>query len=253
MRKIRVISSIATVLAAACMLPCMNTYAATEADVIEAVRANGWPDWMVQTVSNSISGGGFTSDQYDKMIAQIGAYDAEIEKQVAEQLGITLPEKEEAPTESTGSTSGSTSGNTGGSSGNKTFADMTLEEKKAYLNSMTEAEQQEFLSSLSAEDRNSLIKQMGLSQKAELVAGFKDILSEFGITVSIEELTDENISISTLDENGNILGISSMSMKVDPTGSSRALPIIGGTGLLLVSAAGTVFLLRGKSEKKDFS
>lgn len=248
MRKIRVISSVSAVIAAACMLSSMSASAATEADVINAVRANGWPDWMVQTVSNSIAGGSFTSEQYDQMIAQIGAYDAEIEKQLAEQLGVTLPEKEEAPT---GNTSGSTSESTGNSGTG--FSDMTLEEKKAYLESMTEAEKQAFLSSLSAEDRNSLIKQMGLSQKAELVAGFKDILSEFGITVAIDELTDENISISTLDENGNILGISSMSMKVDPTGSSRALPIIGGTGLLLVSAAGTVFLLRNKPEKNDFS
>lgn len=244
MRKIRVVFFVLAAAAAVCMLPSMSVSAATEADVINAVKANGWPDWMVQTVSNSISGGGFTSEQYDQMISQIGAYDAAIEKQLAEQLGVTLPEKEEKPTENITSGGGSTSGSTG-------FSDMTLEEKKAYLESMTEAEKQAFLSTLSPEDRNSLIKQMGLSQKAELVAGFKDILSDYGITVTIDELTEDNISISTLDENGNILGISSMSMKVDPTGSSRALPIIGGTGLLLVSAAGTVFLLRGKSEKKE--
>lgn len=244
MRKIRVVFFVLAAAAAVCMLPSMSVSAATEADVINAVKANGWPDWMVQTVSNSISGGGFTSEQYDQMISQIGAYDAEIEKQLAEQLGVTLPEKEEKPAENITSGGGSTSGGT-------SFSDMTLEEKKAYLESMTEAEKQAFLSTLSPEDRNSLIKQMGLSQKAELVAGFKDILSDYGITVTIDELTEDNISISTLDENGNILGISSMSMKVDPTGSSRALPIIGGTGLLLVSAAGTVFLLRGKSEKKE--
>lgn len=243
MRKIRVVFLVLAAAAAVCMLPSMSVSAATEADVINAVKANGWPDWMVQTVSNSISGGGFTSEQYDQMISQIGAYDAEIEKQLAEQLGVNLPEKEEKPTENI------TSGSTGNSSTG--FSDMTLEEKKAYLESMTEAEKQAFLSTLSPEDRNSLIKQMGLSQKAELVAGFKDILSDYGITVTIDELTEDNISISTLDENGNILGISSMSIKVDPTGSSRALPIIGGTGLLLVSAAGTVFLLRGKSEKKE--
>ncbi|MBQ8725447.1 MAG: hypothetical protein IJY74_07255 [Oscillospiraceae bacterium] len=249
MRRRSIFSSVLASLAALCMLPVMNASAATEADVINAVENAGWPDWMVQTVANSIAGGGFTSEQYDEMIGQVTEYDASIEKQIAEMWGIEIPEKE-TPTESTsGSTQGGavSSGNSGASNGSGSgFADMTLEEKEEYISSMTEAEKQEFLANLSAEERNSIIKQMSISDKAELVAGFAGILESLGISVNIDLLTAENISISTFDKDGKLLGTSSMNMKVDPTGKPYTVPVVIGGSMLLTSAAGMAFLLRKK-------
>lgn len=248
MRRRPIFSLVLASLAALCMIPSMNASAATESDVINAVENAGWPDWMVQTVANSIAGGGFTSEQYDQMISQVTEYNASIEKQIAEMWGIEIPEKE-TPTESTsGSTQGGavSSGNSGASTGGSSFADMTLEEKEEYINSMTEAEKQEFLAGLSAEERNSIIKQMSISDKAQLVAGFAGILEDLGISVNIDQLTADNISISTFDKDGKLLGTSSMNMKVDPTGKPYTVPVAIGSSMLLIPAAGMAFLLRKK-------
>ncbi len=236
-------------LTTALLIPAGTASAATEQDVINAARANGWPESTIQNISNSISGGEYSSEDYDKMVAQMIQYDKQLEEEILKALGIAASDNEQQEEEN--NSSGSGSSNEEDRKTDKAFVDMTLDEKKAYINSMTESERQAFLNSLTTEEKNSLIKQMSISQKAELVDSFKDILAEFGINISIDQLTQDDIKLSAVDNDGKLIGISSMSMTVDPTGTSRAIPIIGGTALILFSAAGIAFLVKGKTSKKE--
>lgn len=242
----------AAVLAVLPMNGTLTASAATPEDVLAALSSKGWPDWMVQQAANQLGGGSFTSDQCDKMISQISEYDAELEKQIGEILGIPTTT---SPAQSDQNSTTTTTTVTAAAQeqeqipnqsrpADKSFLQMTLEEKKAYLGSLTEAERQAFLKHLTPEERNSIIKQMSTSDQAELIAGFLDIAGEFGLSFQIGELTGDNISVSAYDENGNLVNVSSMSMTVDPTGIPYTLPIAAAAGLILVSAGGMYFLIR---------
>ncbi len=250
MRKIR---SFAAVLAAAAVTLSagFTASAATVDDVIAAAYAAGWPDWMVQEAVNMFSGGDYTPEQCDKAIAQIYQYDEAAGQQIAEQFGLSAP----APAVTT-APAGTSSGNetvtttvTTQRQSDKTFVNATLDEKKEYLNSMTDKEKQEFVDTMTDEERNSVLKQLDAGDKAALISNFMEVGEEFGINFSIDEISGDNLVISASDENGMLVNVSSMSVSVDPTGKSRALPIIGGCALLLISAGGAALLLKGRKQE----
>ncbi|MBQ8515865.1 MAG: hypothetical protein IJ496_10760 [Ruminococcus sp.] len=244
--------------------------AATQADVIAAAEAAGWPDWMIQSAVTTFAGGNFTPEQYDRALEKITQYDEAAAKQIQEQLGITPPSSVTTPADTPsggtavqgGNNSSGNGGNTSAGAGNssgaagstssqsrpsdKDFIHMTLEEKKAWLGSLSEEERQAFASTMTDAERNSILKQLSASDKAALLSSFMDVGAELGITFNIDELTSENVSISAYDEEGRLVNMSSMSMTIDPTGHSYTVPIAAGTGLLLVSAGGMLFLLRRK-------
>ncbi len=266
------------VLAAAMLsvIPMGNTLTAsatTPDDVIAAAYAAGWPDWLVQQAINMYAGGDYTSEQCDAAIAQIFQYDETVAAQIEAQFGVAPPSNmtTTTPSESGGSTTGTSSGSgssssqdssgtgsdipssSGGNStssesrpSNQEFIDMTLEEKKAYLNSMSQEEKETFINTMTNKERNSVIKQLSASDKAAIISNFVKVGEKFGISFNIDELSGDNVQISAHDAEGNLVNVTSMSMTVDPTGHSYTVPIAAAAGLILVSVGGMIFLVRRK-------
>ncbi|MGN0591795.1 MAG: hypothetical protein ACI4JQ_00945 [Ruminococcus sp.] len=250
------------------VLPMSHTLTAsatTPDDVIAAAYAAGWPDWLVQQAVNMYAGGNYTSAQCDAAIAQIFQYDETVAAQIEAQFGIAPPSSQttqpaESATENTGSASGSSNENNnsaGTSSGNnesrpsdQEFINMTLEEKKEYLNAMPEEEKQEFVNTMTNSERNSVIKQLSASDKAAIISNFMDVGKEFGITFNIDELSGDNVQISAHDENGNLVNVTSMGVTIDPTGNSYTVPIAAASGLMLLSVGGILFLIRKSSRHR---
>ncbi|MGN0585261.1 MAG: hypothetical protein ACI4JD_07385 [Ruminococcus sp.] len=221
--------------------------ATTVSDVIAAAYAAGWPDWMVQQAINTYSGGNYTSEQCDKAISMIYQYNEEAGKKIEEELGIKPPAATTAPKENENSST--TTVTTNRKSDDK-FINASLEEKKNYLNSMTEKEKQEFINSMTQSERNSILKQLSASDKAELLANFMDVGSEFGISFNIDEVSGDNLVVSAVDENGKLVNVTSMSVTVDPTGHSYTVPIIVSGGMLLLSAGGIALITKSKKNKE---
>ena len=235
-------------LAAAALAVCplsgtLTAGAAAPEDVLAAISGAGWPDWMVQQAANQLGSGSFTAEQCDQMIAQISEYDADMEKQIWELLNPSAPAATAVtttalPVQGNVTTATETVQTQNQSRpADKAFIQMTLEEKKAYLSSLSGAERQAFLDNLTPE-------QISVSDKAELVAGFIDIAGEFGLSFNIDELTGDNISISAYDADGNLVNVSSMNMTIDPTGTPYTLPAAAAAGLMLVSAGGIYLVIR---------
>lgn len=232
----------------------MTASAATVDDVIAAAYAAGWPDWMVQEAVNMFAGGDYTSEQCDKAIAQIYQYNEEAGKQIEEQFGITSttqPVQTTVTASQGGAVTTTTVTTKAARPSDQTFIDASLEEKKEYLNSMTEEEKQEFINTMTDKERNSVLKQLSASDKAALISSFMEVGKEFGISFSIDEISGDSLSISASDENGKLVNVSSMSMSVDPTGKSYTMPVAIGVGMLVVSAAGIAFLLGKNGNKKE--
>ena len=115
---------------------------------------------------------------------------------------------------------------------------MTLEEKRAYVSGMTPEERRTFLENLTPEERRSLLKQMSIDNKAEVLEGFVGVAEEMGMHVTVDKLTDDNISLTIRDDQGTIVDKSEMGITIDETGISH-------TGLLVSAAAGAILALSG--------
>lgn len=261
MKKLKKIITILAAAAAVSALPLsggMTASAATVDDVIAAAYAAGWPDWMVQEAVNMFAGGDYTSEQCDKAIAQIYQYNEAAAKEIEEQFGITPPSSVTTkPAQTTAAGTGSQGGAVTTTTvttqvdrpSDQTFIDASLEEKKEYLNSMTEEEKQEFINTMTDKERNSVLKQLSASDKAALISSFMEVGKEFGINFSIDDISGDSLTISASDENGKLVNVSSMSISVDPTGKSYTIPVVVGGGMLLISAAGIAFLLKGRKQE----
>lgn len=250
MKKMRFYKKLAAVIAAAAVtavpMSTMTASATTVGDVIGAAYAAGWPDWMIQEAINTYSGGNYTSEQCDKAISMIYQYDEEAAKQIEEELGIKPPAASTtAPKEETVTTTTTTTRKS-----DKDFINASLEEKKNYLNSMTEKEKEKFINSLTPGERNSILKQLSAEDKAKLLANFMDVGKEFGITFNIDDISGDNLTVSAVDENGKLINVTSMSVKVDPTGYSYTMPIVISGGLLLLSVGGIALVTRKKKNRE---
>lgn len=240
-------AALAAVIITALPMSSMTASATTVGDVIGAAYAAGWPDWMIQEAINTYSGGNYTSEQCDKAISMIYQYDEEAAKQIEEQMGIkpptattTAPEEEKVTTTTTTTRKA-----------DKNFINASLEEKKEYLNSMTDKEKEQFINTLTPAERNSILKQLSAEDKAKLLANFMDVGKEFGITFNIDEISGDNLVVSAVDENGKLINVTSMSVTIDPTGYSYTMPIVISGGMLLLSVGGIALVTRKKKNKEQ--
>lgn len=250
MKKMRFYKKLAAVIAAAAVtaipMNTMTASATTVGDVIGAAYAAGWPDWMIQEAINTYSGGNYTSEQCDKAISMIYQYDEEAAKQIEDQLGIKPPAASTtAPKDDTVTTTTTTTRKS-----DNNFINASLEDKKNYLNSMTDKEKEQFINSLTPSERNSILKQLSAEDKAKLLANFMDVGKEFGITFNIDDISGDNLTVSAVDENGKLINVTSMSVKVDPTGYSYTMPIVISGGLLLLSVGGIALVTRKKKNRE---
>ncbi len=112
----------------------------------------------------------------------------------------------------------------------KEFAAMTLEEKRAYIAGLTPDQKTAFLNNMTPEDYKSLIKQLPIDNKAEIIDGMADITNQLGLTLSVDQLTDDNFILSMKDEDGKLVALSAASDTVAATGYDRR-------GILALSSA----------------
>lgn len=251
MAKTRIIAAIA---ASVCAFGCMgmSASAATQSDVLNALRNAGWSDWMIQITSNELAGGGYTPEQYDEMVKNASGYSKEVERQIWSMYypDIPFPESGSGTESSTEATGSSGKGESAAApKPPKAFASMTFEEQSMFLDSLSEAEKKAFFASLSAKDKANLIEKMSLSGKAELVEKLAETLRDFGITVNATELSGDDITLSAYDEEGRLLGVSSMSITVDPTGKSYTAPVLIGSGMVLFALTGGILTLKRKTTR----
>lgn len=129
----------------------------------------------------------------------------------------------------------------------KEFSAMSLDEKRAYIASLTPDQKTAFLSNMSPEDYKSLLKQLPIENKTDIIDGMADITNQLGLTLSVDELTDNNLVLSMKDQDGKLVALSAVSDTVAATGYDRR-------GILALAAALTSLGLFGTAlvVKKSF-
>lgn len=130
------------------------------------------------------------------------------------------------------------------------FAAMTLDEKRAYINTFTPEQQSVFLANLSPEDYKSLLKQMDIDSKVQVLDSVTGITNDMGLNITVDELTDDDLTLSMRDENGQLVAIGSAGDTVADTGYDRRMLFAAAAGLIAAGGAG-VFVLKKKCFRKD--
>ncbi|MDE6775308.1 MAG: hypothetical protein K2J37_03275 [Ruminococcus sp.] len=124
------------------------------------------------------------------------------------------------------------------------FATMTLEEKKAYIASFTDEQQAVILQNLSPEEYKSLLKQLPVDDKVDIVSQAAAITDGMGMSLTVDELTDDNLTMSMRDENGKLVAVGSVKDKVADTGYDRRGILALAAALVLIGSAGTALIAK---------
>lgn len=133
----------------------------------------------------------------------------------------------------------------------KDFAAMSLDEKRAYIAGLTPEQKDAFLSNMSPEDYKSLLKQLPIDNKADIIEDMADITSQLGLTLSVDGLTDDNLVLSMKDEDGKLVALSAASDTVAATGYDRRGILSLAAALAAVGIGGTAIAVKKSFGKKE--
>ena len=109
------------------------------------------------------------------------------------------------------------------------FIDMSYDDKMNYIRNFTPEQQQVILDNLTVEERKSIMKQLPVEQKAEVVNSMVNFGETFDINISVDEISQDNISLSMRNGEGELVGTINAGELVEDTGYDRK-------GILLLSA-----------------
>ncbi|MBQ6181504.1 MAG: hypothetical protein IJK31_07440 [Ruminococcus sp.] len=132
----------------------------------------------------------------------------------------------------------------------KDFIRLSYKEKMDYISSFTPEQQQIIIDNLSPEEYRSLLKQLPSDQKMEVIEDLSGAVEAIGMNLTVEELTDDSLSIAMRDDDGALIGVSNAGSLVEDTGYDRR-SIFAAAGVLFFVAAAAALLVIRKSFRND--
>lgn len=262
----------------------MSASAATIDDVARVAREMGISESYIQAGYNNYykNPDKYTSEDFDNAIACLYLYGEDSEQAIMDYFGVSAPpatttstNSSTSPTTNTttvaptsptennnnntgNSNTGSSNGNTQQGSENSSrpigvaeFLKMTIDEKKAFINSLPDEEKAVFLSSLTKEERNSIIKSLPTDTKLDILSNFIDAGNSMGLNMQIEDIEGDKLSMSIRDDNGTLIDVSNVGVVVADTGYDYTLfTIISGIIVLAASFGLYVVFKKMSAEEK---
>ncbi len=133
----------------------------------------------------------------------------------------------------------------------KPFSQMTLEEMKAYTDSLPEDERVQFLANLTPEQRRSILRQLPADQKADIAAGMVEFGDTIGLNISVDHADEEDIRLLVRDAEGTLIDSAGLGLTVDPTGWDTTLPVCLAAGMLLTGGTGLYYLIKKQRDEVE--
>ena len=267
------------ILAACCVIYTggisLSASAYTADDVAAKARQAGWPETLIQMGYNEWSSGEYTQDKLDTAYEKVQEYNAQTKDLICNYLGVDpdeVPDPEEKgnstasdvqqATENSNAENQNTSateenspsapssletvtkkdGTTEPRIESSDFIKMTFDEKIDYVNQLDDSSKNDFVASLSKEEKNSMLKQMPMEDKMALMESYIDTADSMGLNVSVDSLTEENISLTVRNGEGRIVDKAAIGIVVDETGISHTKPLLLSLCGILVAVLGFVGL-----------
>lgn len=224
----------------------LQASAHTADEVAAKAREAGWPEYLIQAGYNQWASGNYSQEKLEAAYQSVSEYDEETEEMVCNMLGIDPPEhgEEPAPTEAPDPEKPTEPMMVTKADGTveerikpADFIRMSLEEKQAYVNSLSPESKQAFVDSLTPAERNSMLKQLPTDQKAELIQKYVDAADNMGLNVTVDSL-DSGISMTIRDEEGIVVDKTAVGNVIDETGISHTKPLAAAAGGALLAILG---------------
>ncbi len=220
--------------------------AATKEDVIAAAKAAGIPDTYIQNGKNLLETSSYSPEDYDNIIAKIKEYSGNSNDGVKDFLddasdAVVPPQTQPAVTTEAGSQiqpAGNTAGNPVSApapAGNHSPVISGIIDK---YSSMTPEERKEYIEGMTAAEKNEIIKNLDKDKQLEIINSLIDAGSEFGMNIAVDDLTDNKLTYSVRDNDGQIVDISSVGIVIGDTGKDYTAFILIAASVIVMSSAG---------------
>ena len=229
-----------------CSININSVKAATKEEVVAAARKAGFPEVGIQQGLNYAQSREFTPEQYDKIIESIDSYDGltyeaiaafleasgkEVPQPSADQV-IDNPDNSQ-PSENIAKDAESADDTQPESDNMVAFSELSDEEQKSYIDTMTKVE------------KNRIIKGLDSAKKLEIVDKLIETSGELGMNVTVDDISKDSIRYSIRDNNGGLLDVASIGAgTVDDTGIDYTILLLGCLAVLILSCFGFVLFSR---------
>jgi len=257
-------SIISGITALCCMaFPTISADCATVDDCAEVARNYGVSETAIQSAYNAYYADpdSYTSEDFDMVIQALHLYGTDSDKVIKDYFGISdepvTPPQTTAPSQSEEPTQAETQSSAGNNSENSEspenpdknisssdFINMTIDQKVEYVNSLPEADRGAFIENLSTEERNSIIKQLPIDNKTELLSHFAEAGEKMGLNMTVDEISEESVSLSIRNNDGTLVDQSSLGVIVEDTGYDYRLLFGLVSAGILASVAGIYLIFR---------
>lgn len=241
--------------------------AATIDDVAATARRLGFPESVIQQGYNQYYADpdAYTPEDLDYYISYLIDYENEIK----EKLGIstapvettaTAANTDNVPSQTTTvqpagdsdtdpdspnaepADSGQSQTDVRGGLTDTDFINMTLDEKRNFISTLSPDDQQKFFNTLSPDELKSIVKQLPTDDKAAVIDTFVKAGNAMGINVTVDNISDDTISMSMRNDKGELVDIASVGVIVEDTGYDYR-GIFALSGALILAAAGGLWLV----------
>jgi hypothetical protein len=238
----------------------MNAWATTVDDVAAVARQYGYTEDIIQSGYSEYYSHpeDYPSDRLDVAIQKLNEAGSQIVTtgpQVTQQeTVVTTVSSDENNVDSQnndpdGITLTASDGTTFTRISREAFINMSYDEKMAYLSSFTPAQQQAIIDDLSPLEYRSLMKQSPAEQKIKVVDKLSEAAEEMGINITVDELTDDSITLAMRNDNGELINVSKAGVSVEDTGYDRRGIVALACSLICAAVGGVYFLMRRLKEE----
>lgn len=232
------LAATATIIFSVCAAGVTAHAETTVDDVAETARKYGLPESLIQQGYNEYYADPdtYNSDDFDYAIDYIEKYHQDI----LDKFNPTTSNPNEESKEQTTTTTGN-SGSEDRISESE-FINMTLEQKQDYVGSLPQEQQEAFLNSLSPDELKSIVKQLPTDDKVVVMDSFVKAGEAMGVKVTIDELSDDTISMTMRNKNGELIDVASIGVIVEDTGYDHRR-LISLSAVLIFAAIGGIWLI----------
>lgn len=117
------------------------------------------------------------------------------------------------------------------------FIALSYDDKQAYLATFTHEQQTVIIENLSPEEYRSLLKQLPTDKKMEVIDDMKKITDDMNLTLSVDEISDDNVTISMKNDKGELVAVNQAKDVVENTGYDRRGIYAAAVAILMTSIA----------------
>lgn len=134
----------------------------------------------------------------------------------------------------------------------KEFIALSYEGKQAYIATFPPDQQQFIIDNLSPEERRSLLKQMPVDKKIDVIDNMSALMDDFGMNLTIQDISDDTVKLTLRNDKGDIVGKSTIGKDiVENTGYDRRWVYATAGGLFIAALAGIILIIHKSSAKEN--